>query len=109
VEVATGYSGPTHGEAVAMGIVFATRLAHRLGKIEPPDAERIEGLLKAWGYSLSAPELEAEKIKQAFRFDKKRSGGAPRWVLPRGVGRAEWGQTVAEDAIDALLAEVQKR
>lgn len=109
VETVTAYRGPTHGEAVAQGILFATELSRRLGGISDPEARRIENLIHAWGYPLNVEGLRADTIKEAIRYDKKRTKGATLWVLPRAVGRAEWGQAVEDTLVDALLAEVLTR
>ncbi len=105
VEVAAGFGAYTHGEAVAMGLSFAARLSERLGLLPAAERERIERLLGAWGYRLRPEGVSAETVRNALRHDKKSRGGEPRWVLPRGIGRAEWGHRVPPDLVDALLAE----
>jgi len=108
VEVATGYGTWTHGEAVAMGIAFAARVSRELGILDPGEAKRIQALVEKWGYPLRATGIDAEKILDALRFDKKGRGGAPRWVLLRGIGCGEWGLEVPPDMIRRQLTEVQR-
>ena len=55
-----------------------------------------------------AAGVDAEKILDALRFDKKSVGGSPRWVLLRGIGKAEWGVEVATETVARLLREVQE-
>lgn len=107
VEAACGFAGIAHGEAVALGMLFAVRLSKALGRIESAEAERVERLLNSWGYPKRAEGLGSEEIKRAFAFDKKKASGKVRWVLPTGMGRAEWGVTVDEATIDALLVGMQ--
>lgn len=107
VEAANGFAGVTHGEAVALGMLFAARLSEKLGVIEKKEAGRIVALLSAWNYPSRAGGLSVEEIKKAFAFDKKKASGKVRWVLPTGIGSARWGQTVEEETIDALLVGMQ--
>jgi 3-dehydroquinate synthase len=109
VEVAAGYGRYSHGEAVALGMAFAVRLARAEGEIEEEEARRILALLEAWDYPRHAPDVSVEKIRRALCLDKKRVAGSIRWVLPRGVGRAVWDRTVDGRTVDTLLEEVAGR
>ncbi len=106
LEAAAGFGRITHGEAVAVGLVFAARLSERLELMEPRDARRIEAVLRALGYPLRMPDVDAEKILVALRHDKKNRAGEPAWVLLRGIGRAEWGHRVPRETVAALLEEL---
>lgn len=108
VEVAAGYGVLTHGEAVALGTCFATRLSVATGRLGEADAGRIVGLLERWGYPVKLPTLAVEKIFAALRLDKKSTGGMPRWVLLKGIGVAEWGCAVPPETLESLLREVQE-
>ncbi|NTU59952.1 MAG: 3-dehydroquinate synthase [Deltaproteobacteria bacterium] len=108
VEVAAGYGVFTHGEAVALGLGFAARLSRRLGMLEDADAERILRLLDAWGYPDRVSDELASAALRGVRYDKKSVGGAPRWVLLRAVGRAEWGRAVAPEIVETLLLETRE-
>ncbi len=103
VEAAAGYARYTHGEAVAMGIAFATNLALAMGEIKESVAKRIINLLVDWGYELKPAGISAEEIKAAIKHDKKSSGGSVKWVLPREIGRARWGVLIDEKILDAEL------
>ena len=75
----------SHGEAVAIGCVFACRLAERLNKFPSADTARLIDLLKHAGLPSEIPEdLEREALFQAMAFDKKRQGQSIRFVLPAG-------------------------
>ncbi len=86
LETAGGYD-LRHGEAVAIGLIFAAELACHLGRI---DRERVEEHRKVVGsYDLptSLPEAgSAEVLLRLMARDKKASGGLT-FVLdgPRGV------------------------
>lgn len=108
VEVASGYGVLTHGEAVALGTAFAIRVSAATGRLDAGQADRILGVLERWGYPVKLPGMSAEKVLDALGLDKKTAGGVPRWVLLRGVGAAEWGQTVPSEILEPLLREVQE-
>lgn len=77
-----------HGEAVAVGIALSARLAVRLGVLSTEDAERIERLLLALGFSLTPP-LPIKRLVGAISKDKKSDGDALHFVLPTGIGSCE--------------------
>ncbi len=86
LETAGGY-GLRHGEAVAVGLVFAAELAARLGRI---DAERVaEHRAAVAAYDLPAslpPGADPVELVRLFARDKKAIGGLT-FVLdgPQGV------------------------
>ena len=51
-----------HGEAVAIGMVLATRLAERLGRLDVPLADRIAALLLSFGLPIEAPPFAADRV-----------------------------------------------
>lgn len=108
LEAAAGFGAITHGEAVALGMGFATRLSCRLGRLPGADEERILQLLKAWRYPVKLSSGLSEKVLRGLRYDKKSDEGMPRWVLLRSVGRAEWGCKVPADIVETLLRELEE-
>lgn len=75
----------THGEAVAMGIVYAARLAERCGVADSGLAERLAADFISCGLPVELPFPEEELMKAAA-FDKKVSGGRINWILPVRIG-----------------------
>ena len=61
IETCCGYGTYRHGEAVAMGIVLAARLAHRLNLLDTAEKERILALMDALGLNLPIPNLPPQK------------------------------------------------
>lgn len=92
-----------HGEAVAIGMAQAARLAERLGLAESGLSAQIVQALQALGLpSQIPPWMERERILAAMGIDKKRAQGELRLVLPRRVGEVLWGVRV-ERAAEQLL------
>jgi len=85
VEAATGYQGPNHGEAVAMGMVVAAGIAVR-GEICPvEELHRLKKLLQAFRLPTSLP-IDAGEVLRFVRYDKKIQDRHVRFVLLRGIG-----------------------
>ena len=63
----------SHGSAVAMGMVLATRAAVRLGLCPAEDLEALISLLRSLGLPTECP-YSAEELTSAALSDKKRSG-----------------------------------
>lgn len=76
----------SHGEAVAMGIVYASRKAVERGVLAPDVAELIESLLQRYDLPTELPLAEGALL-EAVAHDKKSINGTPRWVLPTAIGR----------------------
>ena len=51
IESLTEYSQFVHGEAVAIGMVLATKLSHSVGKCSEDVPKRLEALLKNLGFT----------------------------------------------------------
>jgi 3-dehydroquinate synthase len=77
-----------HGEAVAIGVAFAVRLARATGRLAPEVEDRLGALGRALGLELGLPAgATLEALRPWLARDKKARGGAVRWVLPTGLGR----------------------
>ena len=83
-----------HGEAVAIGIAMAARLACEKGLLPAADAERIVRDLAACGLPVEPP-VPAAELRQAILQDKKRTGDTLPFVLPVAIGKATlWDSSV---------------
>jgi 3-dehydroquinate synthase len=78
----------THGEAISIGMVAATRLAVVLGTVDDEFARRLFGLIERAGLPMEyqgQPGL-FDRIVRAMQMDKKFRDGKNLFVLPTGVG-----------------------
>lgn len=76
-----------HGQAVAIGIIFAAKLAHNLGRIDLKAIDRHKQVLDAYGLSTNLPpNLDSGELIQLMMRDKKATKGLT-FVLdgPNGV------------------------
>ncbi|HEX3014933.1 MAG TPA: 3-dehydroquinate synthase [Desulfobacteria bacterium] len=102
VENVTGYTVYRHGEAVALGMAAASRLARRIGVLAEKDEKEIIDLLVQAGLPCGGTGLDPEQLAQALVYDKKTVAGKLTFVLPRGIGKVEIFQGI--DHGDVLWA-----
>jgi 3-dehydroquinate synthase len=104
-ETVGGYGTWLHGEAVAAGMVCASRLAVQRGQIEPTVTRRQVELLKAFGLP-TAPHShwDRDELIDVMRRDKKNVGGKMRFVLPTELGHVEMFDDVRDVHVREVLA-----
>ena len=100
IEKVSGYSW-RHGEAVAVGCVFAAEVAHRNGRLSSDALALHRQSLEAVGLPTSFPEGRGrwEDLKAAMMSDKKVRGGQLRLVLLDDVARPVRVQAPGEDVL----------
>jgi len=109
LEAITDYGQFLHGEAVAVGMVCAAKLAHRLGRIPSEVVSRQEVLLTKLGLPTRASGLDARQVVDSMAHDKKVQHGKLRFVLPTRLGHVELVSDVPMDAVLAVLEEILPR
>lgn len=100
------YGELLHGEAVAIGMIYASRLAERLGMVEPSITQRQLALLDAVNLPTKLPQgwsFSADDILSRMRLDKKTIGGKLRLVLPTKIGEVKVISNISEDDVRAVL------
>ncbi len=87
-EQVTGYRTYLHGEAVALGMVCAARLAVELKMFSDYEEKRLLALLTKLKLpvSIESAKLRMNAILSAMQKDKKKSAGKLRFVLPTHIG-----------------------
>ena len=100
IEKVTGYSW-RHGEAVAVGCVFAAEIAHRNGNLSRDALALHRQSFDAVGLPTRFPEGEGrwEELKEAMMSDKKVRGGRLRLVLLDDIARPVRVQAPAESVL----------
>lgn len=96
----------THGEAIAIGMIAATRLAVRLEVCPHSFLERLQPLIERAGLPTVFPDHPGlfDRIIRAMQMDKKFRDGKNVFVLPTGVG--QWKQ--CENVDWALVHEATR-
>ena len=106
IEAAAGFSRYLHGEAVAIGMHAAGRIARETGLLPAAALERQQSLLRACGLPERAEGVAREAVVSAMRSDKKVRAGAISWVLLERIGQAAVHRDVPDKAVEAALDAV---
>ncbi|MCA9063633.1 MAG: 3-dehydroquinate synthase [Planctomycetaceae bacterium] len=91
-EALAGYGTLLHGEAVSIGMVCASRLAEKLGRISSQETRRQIDLLKAFELPVDVPAdlvNRHDDIVACMMLDKKTEGRSLRFILPSRIGHVE--------------------
>lgn len=105
-EALAGYGRLTHGEAVAIGMVHASRLAERRGLVPEEITIRQVALLTAFGLPTELPDnlrFSSDDVLSRMRLDKKNAGGKLRFILPTRMGEVRLFDDVPEADVRAVL------
>ncbi len=89
LETVAGYGTYLHGEAVAIGMMCASRLAEFVGRIDTKLTMRQGNLLSALGLPTTVTGLDIDALMTAMQRDKKAEEGKLRFVLPSRLGHVE--------------------
>ncbi len=96
-----------HGEAVAIGLVFAARLARQLGRVGDERVADHDKVVAAYDLpSRLPPGVDPAALVDAMGRDKKVTGGGLTFVLD-GPDGLEVVRGVPADAVLATLPELQ--
>ena len=89
IEAFQGFAGMRHGEAVALGMVAACRVAERLGEGQRGQAARMIELLAGLGLPTDVGAFLDPRVFAFIAADKKRRADSVTFVLPIEPGRVE--------------------
>jgi len=107
LEAAGGYLSYSHGQAVALGMIAAARIARDLDMLDIRSCNRIERIISKVGLPTSVRGISKTKLLKAISHDKKFIRGKNRFVLPVRIGKVIVREGVPKDiinnAIDSLI------
>ena len=93
-------SGVTHGEAVAMGLVLAARLADRYYRNDSNETTALESKISNDLWDCDIPcycPYSIEEMAETMEKDKKAEGSAIHFVLPKSIGEVETVELTVEE------------
>ncbi|MBI5723586.1 MAG: 3-dehydroquinate synthase [Planctomycetes bacterium] len=103
IETSVGLGNITHGQAVALGMVAACKIAVTRGMAPPAALVRLEGALDSLGLATRENGLDARQLLPAMRHDKKARAGKLRFVLPTAIGEVAVVDDVTEAQINQAI------
>jgi 3-dehydroquinate synthase len=104
IENETQYKKYLHGEAVAIGMVMANKLAVKMGLMKEEEAQRVEKLLEKYNLPISYEINDIYSFYEAFFLDKKSSDNSITFIIPVGIG----GVKITDECSKELLLDVLK-
>jgi 3-dehydroquinate synthase len=105
IESESGY-GVLHGEAIAIGMVLEASLGERLGVTTSGTADRLRHTIAGAGLAVTIPKgLNAERILNATRTDKKAREGVVEYALVAEIGRAVAGVRAPDETVLQVLTQ----
>ena len=95
-----------HGQAVAVGMLAAAKIAAEIGILDSENVIRLKKLLERAGLMTKLPQLEIKQVMQTMRHDKKVQSGKIRFVLPRSIGQVFITDDVNPAIVEKVLGEM---
>jgi 3-dehydroquinate synthase len=102
IEQVGGYGACLHGEAIAIGMVFAARLSERLKDFPADETERLIRVLRGLQLPVDRPDLPWSALMAAMQRDKKKKAGTVGFVLAEKPGTVAIGCPVSDDVLEAV-------
>jgi 3-dehydroquinate synthase len=106
VETLTKYKAYNHGEAVAIGMVAAAKIANHMKMIGQDSVVRITNLLVKLGLPTEIEGLPSKKILEVLAIDKKVRAGKVQFVLPEKIGKVVIKGDVPLKTVKKVLGEI---
>jgi 3-dehydroquinate synthase len=111
IEKVTGFQQITHGEAVAIGMVYASLMGENAGITEPGTTAKIRAVLERRNLPVST-DCSLEDIFDAMLSDKKKRSGKIYFVFLKKIGEAAVYPITPEEAkkrLSQAITEIQPR
>lgn len=106
LEALTDYDTYRHGEAIAIGMNCAARLAVNLGMLDSTDWERQRNLLQRAGLPVKFESgIDPGKFIEKMYLDKKAKGGNLRLILPTRIGEVIVRGDIDDAAISTAISQ----
>ena len=110
LETLTGYKKYLHGEAVAIGMMVATRLSEQRGLCTPGFSGRLGKLLQSFGLPVDMPDnSHPDDILELMKLDKKVIAGAYRLILLKSAGQGIIDSDSSNEQIAAAIVASQSQ
>jgi len=94
-----------HGQAIAIGMVAAARIANKLGIMNSQTSLRIKKIITRAGLPTKLPDIDTASIIQAMSHDKKIAQGKIKLVLPKSPGNVFITDEVSLSLIKEVLQQ----
>ena len=93
----------SHGQAVKLGMLAESRLANRMGLLDPEDFQAIIGLIHRLLGPVEVTLPSIKEIRHWIHGDKKKVNGRTGFSLPDRIGSCGWNILAEDEAIAESL------
>jgi len=107
IEAVTEYGRFLHGEAIALGMEAAARLARDIGLVDDAFVLRQRSCIEAYGLPVQWADLPVAKTLDAMKRDKKARTGVLKFVVPDRMGHVVHRTDIAPEQAAAALEGVR--
>jgi 3-dehydroquinate synthase len=97
----------SHGEAVAIGMCAAARIAEKMGILSTEAVHRQEELIAKAGLPTTLPPISTAAVLEKMQYDKKRKNSRITFVLPEGIGTVVIRNNVPKKTVVKVLEGLQ--
>lgn len=110
LETVAGYGSLLHGEAVALGMVFAGEVSCRECKFPREEAQRVRDLLECVGLPVQRKAIPTppswNQLREVMASDKKAVRAVPTFVLAERIGFVREGFHVEESILQNIYEQL---
>ena len=103
IENVCGYGKWLHGEAIAIGMVYASRVSERIKGLPASSTARQAALFRAFDLPAGWDGLEWNPLFEAMTVDKKAENATPRFVLIESIGKAHLPERVEAPLLQEIF------
>jgi len=103
IENQTGYDQWSHGQAIAAGMVLASKLSAKMSLISEEDVELIKDILLRAGLPVEPPKISTHDFIDAMKADKKVKARVIQLVLLKEIGSAFLTADYSEEDLEETL------
>lgn len=105
VEQLTRYRRFTHGEAIAIGMVLAGQISHRLGFCPEDEFLSLREAIRETGLPVTPPHFSRQEWTRALKVDKKSLGGMIHFVFLKRIGEVVVKPIQFSDVVKVIGSE----
>ena len=104
IEASMKYKNILHGEAISIGMLYASMLSVEKNNLSIEDFNLIESTLKKLKLPTKVPtKITNKNLIKHMSFDKKKKGGKNRFVLLERIGFCVINTTIKEKYLEEML------
>ncbi|MGB9683205.1 MAG: 3-dehydroquinate synthase [bacterium] len=103
IEAATNYKRYLHGEAVAIGMIYAIRLGKVIGVTESGLEERVIDVLKRFKLPTKLNGIDPKSLIPYFYIDKKATDTSLSFIIPIKIGEVKEYKDIKTEILGGIL------